>query len=90
MGDAVALAGGAVAVKGDGALPVEVHRGLGAVEVREDGREGLSAVEYLGRLGALAAHVDHKVGVFGEERFLSVGVATVGAVGVGVDQLLDR
>ena len=90
MGDAVALAARAVAVERDRALPVEVHRGLVAVEVVEDRRQGLSAVEYLAGLGTLPVHVDDEVGVLREQRLLSFGVAAIGAMGVGVDELADR
>jgi hypothetical protein len=42
------------------------------------------------RIGSLAAHVYDEVGVLGEERLLAIGVATIGAEGIGVDELADR
>jgi hypothetical protein len=44
-------------------------------------------LEDVGRLAAFAVHVDGEAGVLGEERLLPFGVAAVGAVGVGVEQL---
>jgi hypothetical protein len=70
--------------------PVEVHRGLIAVEVVEDRGQCLAAVEYLRGFGALSVHVDDKVGVLGEEGLLSLRVAAISAVRVGVDELADR
>ena len=89
VGDAVALAGRSVAVQRDCALPVEVHRRPVAVEVVEHWCQHLAAVEYLCGLGALPVHVDDEIGIFGEEQLLTVGVAAVGTVRVGVDQLPD-
>ena len=89
MGDAVALAGGSVAIERDRALAVEVHRGLVAVEVIEHRRKRLAAVEFLRGLRALAVHVDDEVGVLGEQRLLPLGVAAIGAMRVGVHELTD-
>jgi hypothetical protein len=60
-----------------------------ALEVGEDRRERFSPFEHVGRLGTLAVHVDGKAGVDGEQRLLRFSVATVGAVGVGVEELAD-
>jgi hypothetical protein len=88
--DRVALARGAVPVDPDRALPVEVGGHLVAVQVFEDGRERLSPLQDVGRFAAFAVHVDREAGVVGEEGLLSFGVAAVGAVGVGVEQLTNR
>src|SRR3954453_937147 len=40
----------------------------------------------VGRLAAVAVHVDGEDGVFREERLLPFGVAAVGAVGICVEQ----
>src|SRR4051812_13355675 len=88
--DRVALAGGAVPVDRDRALAVEVRGHLIAVQVVEDGLERFASLQYVGRLTPVAVHVDGEAGVVGEERFLSFGVAAVGAVGVRVEQLAQR
>jgi len=53
-------------------------------------RERLSSCERVHRLAAFAIHVDREAGVGGEERLLTLGVATVGAMGPRVHQLADR
>ena len=73
----------------DGALSVEVRGGLVAVEVREDGCQSLAAFENVRGLGAFAVHEHRESGVDGEEGFLSVGVAAVSAVGIGVEKFPD-
>ena len=90
MGDGVALARGPVTVELHGLLAVEVHRRVVAVEVVEHRREGLPSLEDVGRGLLRAVHVDGKAGVGCEERHLSLSVAAVGAVRVGVEQLADR
>ena len=74
----------------DRALSVEVRRRLVAIQIGEHRRECLSSFEHVGRLAAFAVHVDGEAGVGGEERLLTFGVAAVGAVGVGVEQLANR
>jgi hypothetical protein len=71
-------------------LSVEVHRRLVAVQVGEDRGQRLTSLQDVRRLIGLAVHVDGEDRVVGEQRFLSVGVAPVGAVRVGVEQLADR
>src|SRR5690349_9670137 len=63
MRDRVALAGGPRAVEFHGVLPVEMSRRLVLVQVLENGRQCLAAVEDVGRLGARAAHVYGEAGV---------------------------
>jgi hypothetical protein len=87
VGDRVALAGRAVTLERDGALPVEVRGHLVAIEVVEDGRQRFSPMKHVGRLAAFALHVDGEDGVVGEERLLPFGVTTVGAVRVRVEEL---
>ena len=90
VGQAVGLPRRAIAVERHGALTVEVHRDLVRVERVEHRRQRLAAVQIVGRVGALAVHVDDEVGVVGEERLLPLGVTRVGAERVGVDELADR
>jgi hypothetical protein len=68
-------------------LAVEVRRHLVTIQIVEDGCEGFSSLQDVGRLGAFAVHVDGEAGVVGEERLLPFGVAAVGTVGVCVEQL---
>ena len=44
------------------ALPVEVHRDLVRVQVVEHGRQRIAAMQIVGRVGALAGHVDDEGG----------------------------
>jgi hypothetical protein len=90
VGDGVALSRGAVALERDRALSVEVHRGLVAVQVGEDRGQRLTPLQDVRRLVALPVHVDGEDRVVGEQRFLPLGVAPVGAMRVGVEQLADR
>ena len=90
VGDRVALAGRAVAVDGDRALSVEVRCRFVAIQIGEHRRECLSSFEHVCRLAAFAVHVDREARVDREERLLALGVAPVGAVGVGVEQLAHR
>jgi hypothetical protein len=47
-------------------------------------------MQIVGGVGALAGHVDDEVGVVGEERLLPLGVTSISAERVGVDELADR
>src|SRR5262245_20528692 len=85
--DRVALAGGVPPVDRDRALAVEVGGDLVALEVLEDGRERLPPFEHVGRLASLTFYVDGEAGVGREEGLLPLGVAAVGAVRVGVEEL---
>src|SRR3954451_7484886 len=89
VGQAVGLPRRAVAVDPNGALAVEVHRDVVGVQVVEHGPQRLPATQIVRRLRALAGHVDDEVGVVGEERLLPLGVASIGAERVSVDQLAD-
>jgi hypothetical protein len=90
VGDAVADSGRPVAIEGDRALTVEMHRRLVAVEVLEHGRQRLAAVENLRRLSTRALHVHDEVRVLTEERLLALGIAAIRAIRVGVNELADR
>jgi hypothetical protein len=90
VGQAVGLPRRTIPVEGHRALPVEVHRDLVRVQVVEHGRQRLPAMQIVGGVGPLAGHVDDEVRVFGEERLLPLGVTTIGAEGIGVDELADR
>jgi hypothetical protein len=60
---------------------------LVAIEVVEDGCEGFSPVQDVGRLATFTVHVNGGAGVVGEERLLAIGVAAVGAVRVRIEEL---
>ena len=64
-----------------------MRRHLVTIQIVEDGCEGFSSLQDVGRLGAFAVHVDGEAGVVGEERLLPFGVAAVGAVRVRVEEL---
>jgi hypothetical protein len=89
MGQAVALARGPVAVQGDGALPVEMHGRDVLVKVVEHRGQRLPAVQFLGRFLGRQVVEHQEAGVLGEQVQLAPGVAPVGAVRVGVNQLPD-
>jgi hypothetical protein len=89
MGEAVALASGSVPVEGDGALAVEMHGGDVLVEVIEHGGQRLSSVQFLTRFGGRQVIEHQETGVLGEQSHLTLGVARVRAVRVGVEQLPD-
>lgn len=89
MGNAVALTRRAVAVEPNRALAVEMHRRLVAVQILEHRRQRLSAVQLLARLGPGTIHVDDEAGFLGEEALLTLAVAAVGTVRIGVEELTD-
>src|SRR6266849_58020 len=90
VGNRVALARRAVAVERDGALPVEMRRGLVPVQVREDRCQRFASLKHVGRLTFLTLHIDGEARIDGEERLLACSVATVGAMGVRIEQLPNR
>src|SRR3954451_2494428 len=89
VGQAVGLARRAVAVDPNGAQAVEVHRDVVGVQVVEYGPQRLPATQIVRRVAALAGHIDDEVGVVSEQGHLPLGVASIGAERVGVDQLAD-
>jgi hypothetical protein len=90
VGDAVAPAGRSDAVEWNRVLSVEVHRRLVAVEVIEHWRQRLAPIEHLRGFRALPVHVHDELGVVCEERLLSFGIASVGAMNVDIYELADR
>src|SRR5580692_7572200 len=89
MRQAVGLSGRAIAGDRHRALSVEMRGGFIGVEMREYRRELLPAMELLGRLRGAAVHEDDEMRVAGEQSHLALGVATVCAMGVGVDEFAD-
>ena len=88
---AVGFAGGLVArQREDGALSDEVRSGVVPVQLGENRSERLACVEPLRWLRVLGVHVHHKVCVRGKKRHLAFRIATIGAMGVGLDELPDR
>ena len=67
-----------------------MHRGGVPVQIVEDGSERLAGVKLLRRLRILGVHVDDEVGIGGEERHLTLRIATVGAVRVGLNEFANR
>ena len=57
---------------------------------RVAGCQRLAAIEHLGWFRALPVHEHDELGVVCEERLLSFGIASVGAMSVGIPQLADR
>ena len=56
----------------------------------EEAAERLARVKLLRGLRILGVHVNHEVGVSGKESHLSLRVATIGAMGVSLDEFPDR
>ena len=90
MREAVGFPCGAITVeRKDGALSNEMRRGIVPVQVREDWSERLARMQLLGRLRFFGVHVHHEMGVCGEQSHLAFRIPTIGAVGVGLDELPD-
>ena len=88
VGKTIAFAARAVAIENDCALAVEVGRGIVLVQVFEHWSQMLAAVDLLAGRGIAAVHDHHEAGFLGKERHLPSCIASVGAMGIGVDQLL--
>jgi hypothetical protein len=67
-----------------------MHGGDVLVEVVEHRGQRLPSAQFLGRLLRRQVVEHQEAGVLGEQGQLALGVALVGAVGVGVNQLPDR
>ena len=90
MCDAVGFARGASTVqREDCALSDEMHRRGIPIQVREDRGERPARMQLLRRLWILGVHVYNEMGVGGEQRHLAFRIATIGAAGVGLDELTD-
>jgi hypothetical protein len=74
----------------DYALSNEMRRGIILVQICEDWSERIARVQFLRGLRILGHHVNHEVGVPGKESHLSLRVATIGAMGVSLDDFPDR
>jgi hypothetical protein len=90
VSEAVALASRPIPTQADGALTVEVRGNLIGVEVVEYRPKILTTMKLLTRLRIATIHEDNEVSVLGEERDLLGRIATIGAMGVCVDQLTNR
>jgi hypothetical protein len=73
----------------DRGLSKEVHRGGILVQICEDWGERLAGVQFLRRLGISGIHVHNEMRVWGKERHLTLRVAPVGAMRVGLDKFAD-
>jgi hypothetical protein len=67
-----------------------MRRGIVLVQVCEDWSERLARVKLLGRMRIFGVYVHDEMGICGEQRHLTFRIATIGAVGVGLDELPDR
>src|SRR5580700_4715681 len=67
-----------------------MHGGLVFVQVREDGGERLTRVEFLGWRRVFGVHVHDEVGIRRKQSHLARCVAPVGAIGVSLDKFADR
>ena len=87
----VGLPRGSIAGQGENrALSDEMHGGCVLVKIVEDRRKRRARVELLRGRGIPGVHVNDEVRIWGKERHLTFGVTTIGAVGVGLDELPDR
>ena len=88
MSQAIGFASRSIRREGENcALPDEVRGGVVLVELRKNRGKRLPRPQLLGRLRIFCAHIHHKVGVHGEERHLTVRIATIRAVRVGLNEL---
>src|SRR6201981_2837428 len=74
----------------DGALSDEVRGGVVLVQVCKNRRKRIARVQVHRGLRIFGVHEHHEVCVFCKESPLTLRVATVGAVRVGLDKLPDR
>jgi hypothetical protein len=73
----------------DCALSDKVHRGGVLVQLVEDRSNGLARVKLLRGPRILGAHVHDEMGIRSKKRHLTFRIATIGAAGIGFDQLTD-
>src|SRR5260370_35858778 len=91
MRQAIGFPGGVVGWEvEDGALADEVRGGVVLVQVCKNRRKRIARVQIHRGLWVFGVHVHHEVCVFGKESHLTLRVATVSAVRVGLDEFPDR
>src|SRR5450432_1059545 len=91
MRQAIGFPGGLVGCEGeDRALSDEVRGGVVLVQVCKNRRKRIARVQIHRGLRIFGVHEHHEVCVFGKESHLTLRVATVGAVRVGLDKLPNR
>jgi len=74
----------------DCALSNEMRRGIILVQICEDWSERVARVQFLRGSRIPGVHVNHEVGVPGKESHLPLRVATIGGMGVSLDEFPDR
>jgi hypothetical protein len=71
-------------------LSIEMRgRGI-SIQIGENGRESIAAMQNISGGRRSRVHENVERGVLGEERHLSLGIPSIGAMGIGVDQFADR
>src|ERR1700757_2145607 len=73
----------------DRRLSEEVHGGSVLVQIRKHWSKLLARVQFLRWIGILCVHVDHEVRICGEKSHLTFRIATISAVGIGLNQFAD-
>lgn len=74
----------------DSALTIEVSSGFVDVQILKDWSKRVTPVKLLRRRLRLRIHVDHKVGVARKQRHLPLRVATIGTMGIPIDEFANR
>src|ERR1700746_2992820 len=74
----------------DGALSDEVRGGVVLVQVCKNRRKRIARVQIHRALRGFGVHVHHEVCVFSKQSHLTLRVAAVSAVRVGLDEFPDR
>src|SRR5580700_8968200 len=91
MGYAISLPSASVAgQREDRRLSKEVHGGSVLVQIGKHWSKLLARAQFLRWIGILCVHVDHEVRICGKKSHVTFRIATISAVGVGLDELPDR
>jgi hypothetical protein len=89
VGEAIAFAGRMIPVKCYGTLSIEMCRYRVRIQVGENGRQLRPTAKLLRWCGRSYVHEHDKMGIHGKESHLPLGIASVCAMCIGVDQLPD-
>src|SRR5580704_525160 len=91
MRKAVSFAGRSVrGEREDCALSHEMRGGVILVQIGEDGSEFVARMQFLGGRRIFSIHENNEVRVRRKERHLTFRIATVGAMGVSLDEFSNR
>lgn len=89
VSEAIAFAGRMIPVKCYGTLSIEMCRYRVRIQVGENGRQLRPTAKLLRWCGRSYVHEHDKMGIHGKESHLPLGIASVCAMCIGVDQLPD-